>query len=92
MSKTLIVFCFIYVVCGLGTFIIPQMGVWGFLIESNYHPPFRDWGRPLMHLGDRWSFYIGAAMLAVPCCCIGGPINVCHFSNILKANCFYFLP
>ena len=64
MSKTLIVFCFIYVVCGLGTFIIPQMGVWGFLIESNYHPPFRHWGRPLMHLGDRWSFYIGAAMLA----------------------------
>uniref|UniRef100_A0A7C4QMC5 O-antigen ligase-related domain-containing protein n=1 Tax=Schlesneria paludicola TaxID=360056 RepID=A0A7C4QMC5_9PLAN len=43
----------------------PAAGVWGFVFESNYHPPYnRWWGEPLLSLGERWSYYIGAVMVA----------------------------
>ena len=64
MTKRSIVFLILYLSAGLAAFVLPQAGVWGFLFESNYHPPFNLWwGRPIMSLGDRWSFYIGAIMI-----------------------------
>src|SRR5262245_43671927 len=63
MSKTGIAFLLIYVIALLGTFVFPPLGVWGFVFESNYHPPLHSWGRALRQVGDRWSLCIGAAMI-----------------------------
>jgi hypothetical protein len=54
----------LYGVLLLAAFVFPAAGVWGFLFESNYHPPFNPWwGKPLLFLGERWSFLIGAVMV-----------------------------
>ncbi len=63
MSKRLFAFLVLYALSLLLAWVIPQVGVWGFLFESNYHPPYKWWGRPAMQLGERWSFYIGAVMI-----------------------------
>ncbi|MEX0827785.1 MAG: O-antigen ligase family protein, partial [Haliea sp.] len=64
MHNRAIGFLILYGSAMLVAFVFPPAGVWGFLFESNYHPPFnRWWGRAIMSLGDRWSFYIGAVMV-----------------------------
>lgn len=64
MTLRATVFLTLYLTAGLLAFVLPQAGVWGYLFESNYHPPYnRWWGRPLMSVGERWSLYIGAIMI-----------------------------
>ena len=63
MSKTAIVFLAVYLSATAAAFIVPQVGVWGFLFESNFHPPLNWWGGTLQQYGERWSFFIGAAMV-----------------------------
>lgn len=64
MTLRTIAFVFAYCALLLLAFAFPAAGVWGFLIESNYHPPYNLWwGRPLLALGERWSFYIGSVMV-----------------------------
>lgn len=62
--KRLLGFIGLYTLAVLAAWVFPQAGVWGFLFESNYHPPFKWWGGPVMQVGHRWSFYIGAVMVA----------------------------
>jgi len=62
MSKTAFAFLGLYGLAMAAAFVFPPAGVWGFLFESNFSPSPRWWGRPLMDLGQRWSFYIGVAM------------------------------
>src|SRR5689334_5158367 len=63
MSKTAVLFLGVYGVLLVGAFIFPPMGVWGYIFEWYYHPPTHWWGESLKSIGDRWSLYIGAAML-----------------------------
>lgn len=63
MALRTIAFCSLYFLSIAAAFIFPPAGVWGFVFESNYHPPYHHWGGPLVVLGNRWSFYIGAAMI-----------------------------
>lgn len=63
MSKTAFLFLGVYGICLVGAFVFPPMGVWGYVFEWYYHPPTHWWGGPLKSIGDRWSMYIGAAML-----------------------------
>lgn len=54
----------IYCVLLLAALAFPAAGVWGFVFESNYHPPYNKWwGQYLSGQGDRWSLYIGAVMI-----------------------------
>lgn len=63
MSKTLVLFLGIYGAAMAAALFFPPAGVWGFLFESNHHPPLWWWGRPLSAIGNRWNFYIGAVMV-----------------------------
>lgn len=61
----MIAFLGLYGVLLLAAFVFPAAGVWGFLFESNYHPPYNPWwGEQLAWIGSRWSLYIGAVMIA----------------------------
>ena len=63
MALFAIVFLIVYFGCMVGTLIMPQLGIWGFVFESNFHPPNYWWGAVLPTMGGRWNFWIGAAML-----------------------------
>lgn len=58
-----IAFLGLYALLLLAAFVFPAAGVWAFLFESNYHPPYNPWwGRDLAWIGERWSLYAGAVM------------------------------
>jgi putative inorganic carbon (hco3(-)) transporter len=63
LSNILAAFLGIYAFFAVGAFFFAPYGVWGFVFESNFHPPLWWWGKPAAALGERWSFFIGAIML-----------------------------
>ncbi|MFG0335427.1 MAG: O-antigen ligase family protein, partial [Maioricimonas sp. JB049] len=64
MALRPLLFLIAYTGAILFAFAFPQVGVWGFVFESNEHPPYKWWGRSMPSIGDRWSLYIGAVMIA----------------------------
>lgn len=72
-----LIFLGIYGIALVAALFFPPAGVWGYLFEWYNHPPLNWWGNSIKGMfGNRWSFYIGAAMA------LGLILNYNRYSSI----------